>query len=85
MVSVAVTRANDGTSPGSLRGLFQATGGGLDVELMAPARAHEVSMGPVGGVGHVSAACGASPVVSGLPLNPNRAQRDQEYRKGKRG
>ena len=42
MVSVAVTRANDGTSPGSLRGLFRATGGGRDVELMAPARAHEL-------------------------------------------
>ena len=41
MVSVAVTRANDGTSPSSLRGLFRATGGGRDVEPMAPARAHE--------------------------------------------
>ena len=34
-------------------------------------------MGPVGGVGHVSAACGASPVVSGLPLNPNPIGWDQ--------
>ena len=34
-------------------------------------RGHTSSMGPVGGVGRVSAACGASPVVSGLPLlNP---------------
>ena len=28
-------------------------------------------------MGHVSAARGASPVVSGLPLNPNRVQHDQ--------
>ena len=41
-VSVAVTRANDGQSPGSLRGLFRATGGGRDVEPWAPARAHEL-------------------------------------------
>ena len=38
-------------------------------------------MGPVGGVGHVSAACGASPVVSGLPLDPNHVRHD-EVRKG---
>ena len=38
-------------------------------------------MGPVGGVGHVSAACGASPVVSGLP--PLRLLlRAEEGRKG---
>ena len=38
-------------------------------------------MGPVGGVGHVSAACGASPVVSGLPLLPLHLL-DEERGKG---
>ena len=45
-------------------------------------RGHTSSMGPVGGVEHVSAARGASPVVSGLPLNPSRL-RDDQAREGK--
>ena len=72
------------TSPEQMTGRLPAVSGGCSGPPGAGATSsrglhheHTSSMGPLGGVGHVSAACGASPVVSGLPLNPTPDRQDQ--------